>query len=278
MKQSDNRIQHDRLLNESSQSNGKKGKSLCCSLSSSWIKTFLIFFTSIITAIALAFIGLGIYLSVVRNPILPLLLGETAYVNTYLLICIGILLIVVCIFGFVAISKNDTPSLKLYATILALALILQFCAAAAAVIYYKLAYGWNADALILKMNNEYHLADTDTTRAVDDLQKQFRCCGARNYRDWHGTGFEIKSKIPLNKTSTITSVVPSSCCIGPHAECGRIIHPSNIYYKGCMSAITDELNSTLFIICIVLLALAVVELVGMILACCYWRAPKYTYS
>lgn len=73
--------------------------------------------------------------------------------------------------------------LEQYAIILALALILQFCAAAAAVVYYKLAYGWNTDVLIKKMNHEYHLADTDTTRAVDELQKQYRCCGARNYRD-----------------------------------------------------------------------------------------------
>lgn len=125
--------------------------------------------------------------------------------------------------------------LEQYAIILALALILQFCAAAAAVVYYKLAYGWNTDVLIKKMNHEYHLADTDTTRAVDELQKQYRCCGARNYRDWHGTGFEINSKITLNRTSTIPSIVPNSCCIGPHAECGKIIHPSNIYYKVCIN-------------------------------------------
>ncbi|VDM36221.1 unnamed protein product [Hydatigera taeniaeformis] len=243
----DNQVQHDRLLNENSQYISEKGKAPSCSLSSSWLKTFLIFFTAIMMGIAMAFIGLGIYLSLTRNPILPVLLGETAYVNTYLLICIGILLIVVCVFGFVAISKNEIKHLK------------WFCAATAAVVYYKLAYGWNTDALISKLHNEYHLADAVAARAVDDLQKQFRCCGARDYRDWYGTGFEITSKITSNRTSTIPSIVPNSCCIGPHAECGKIIHPSNIYYKGCMSAVTDELNSNLFIICVVLLGLAVVE-------------------
>ncbi|VDL61634.1 unnamed protein product [Hymenolepis diminuta] len=251
MERAENGTQHDRLLVENNQN---------------------------AVAIALAFIGLGTYFTVIRNPLLPLLFGEMVYINTYLFIGLGILLTIVCIFGFVAISRNVPPILRLYAIVLTIALILQFCAAAAALIYYRLALNWNAEALSYRMKNEYHLHDNDITRSVDELQKQYKCCGAWNYHDWQWSGLENNSKLAVSENSKTPSIVPNSCCIGPYPECGKIIHPSNIYYKGCILKITEELNSTLFIICVVLFGLAIVELVGVILACCYWKAPKHAYS
>ncbi|KAM3183460.1 hypothetical protein ACTXT7_010302 [Hymenolepis weldensis] len=118
-----------------------------------------------------------------------------------------------------------------YAIVLAIALILQFCAAAAALIYYRLALNWNAEALSYRMKNEYHLHDNDIARSVDELQKQYKCCGAWNYHDWQWSGFENNSKLALSENSKKPSIVPNSCCIGPYPECGKIIHPSNIYYK-----------------------------------------------
>uniref|UniRef100_A0A5K3EJE0 PRA1 family protein n=1 Tax=Mesocestoides corti TaxID=53468 RepID=A0A5K3EJE0_MESCO len=122
MRRPHQRIPHDPLLSHDEKSNQSKKKTSCCAFTPSWIKTFLIFFTLIIMvmfldsfmvqAIALAFIGLGAYFTVTRNSYLPMLLGELAYINNYLLIGIGILLSVVCIFGLVAISNNDPAVLK----------------------------------------------------------------------------------------------------------------------------------------------------------------------
>ncbi|VDN96005.1 unnamed protein product [Rodentolepis nana] len=231
MDRHENGTQRDRLLAENNQDSDVKNKSSCCSLTPSWIKTFLIFFTLIIMAIALAFIGLGIYFSIIRNPLLPVLMGETVYINTYLFIGLGILLVLVCIFGFVAISKNSPPMLKLYAIVLAIALILHLCVATAALLYYHFGMQWNAEALSNIMKNEYHLQDNDVTRAVDELQKQYKCCGSRNYHDWQWSGFENNSKLVTRENSSKPSIVPNSCCIGFYPECGKLTHPSNIYYK-----------------------------------------------
>nr|CDS27217.1 cd151 antigen [Hymenolepis microstoma] len=205
-------------------------------------------------------------------------MGETVYINIYLFISLGILLVLVCILGFVAISKNNPPILRLYAIVLAIAFILHLCVAAVALLYYHFAMNWNAETLFNKMKNEYHLQDNDVTHAVDELQKQYKCCGSWSYHDWQWSGFENNSKLETSENSKKPSIVPNSCCIGLYPECGKIIHPSNIYYKGCISKITEELNSTLFIICVLLFGLAIVELIGVILACCYWKAPKHAYN
>nr|VZI30743.1 unnamed protein product [Spirometra erinaceieuropaei] len=176
--------------------------------------------------IALSFICLGSYFTVVRNPRFPALLGELAFVNNYLMVSLGILLTIVCVFGFFAISNGKVQLLKWYAILLTICLIIQFGAVAAALCYFQASYAWNADRLTSIMVNEYEEAN----------EKVF------------------------------------------NARLGAIIHPSNIYYGGCMAAISDKLKETLFIILVVLLALAAVEFIGVILACCYWRAPKYAYE
>lgn len=129
------------------------------------------------------------------------------------------------------VCQNIQVLIFQYAIVLAVAFILQFCAAAAALIYYGWAFDWNADALSFKMKNKYHLQDDDITHAIDELQKHYKCCGAWDYHDWQHSGFENNSKSFANENSDKPSIVPNSCCIGPHADCGKIIHPSNIYYK-----------------------------------------------
>ncbi|BHF65165.1 hypothetical protein SprV_0200817400 [Sparganum proliferum] len=201
--------------------------------------------------IALSFICLGSYFTVVRNPRFPALLGELAFVNNYLM----------------------------YAILLTICLIIQFGAVGAALVYFQASYAWNADRLTSIMVNEYEEANEKVFNAVNGLQQEFQCCGSRNYRDWTRSRYAEKTygeKVDTN--STKPKRVPSSCCIGPYKNCGSIIHPSNIYYGGCMAAISDKLKETLFIILVVLLALAAVEFIGVILACCYWRAPKYAYE
>uniref|UniRef100_A0A0X3PP00 Tetraspanin n=1 Tax=Schistocephalus solidus TaxID=70667 RepID=A0A0X3PP00_SCHSO len=267
----------DRLITPQDGQKSLKKKS--CALTPSWVKTFLIFFTLIIMTIALSFICLGSYFTIVRNPRFPALLGEIAFINNYLMISLGILLTIVCIFGFFAISNGEVRLLKWYAILLTICLVIQFGAVGAALGYFQASYAWNADRLTSIMVNEYEETNEKIFNAVNGLHKEFQCCGSRSYRDWaHSLYAEKASGEKVNKNSTKPKHVPFSCCIAPYTNCGSIIHPSNIYYGGCMAAISDKLRETLFIILVVLLALAVVEFIGVILACCYWKAPKYAYE
>ncbi|CAH8529049.1 unnamed protein product [Schistosoma intercalatum] len=249
--------------------------SKCCSCTPSWVKTFLIFFTAIILLIALALIGLGVFLLVIRLPFVPVLLGEIAYLSHFLMFVVGGLLVVVCIIGFIGVSNGKSTLLLTFAWILFIILLIQFTTGILALCFSNILTEWLADRLMLTMQTLY-FRDTDgVDAAVDHIQQKFKCCGSRSYRDWTDSIFQNYSKRnEILPYPNYPLVVPDSCCVRSIKSCGTLPHPSNVYNEGCMESILLNLREQYYIICVVVLALVFVEFFGVILACCYSKAPK----
>ncbi|CAH8504114.1 unnamed protein product [Schistosoma turkestanicum] len=114
--------------------------------------------------------------------------------------------------------------------------------------------------------------------AVDHIQQKFKCCGSRSYRDWTDSVFQNHSKLnEIFPYPEYSLVVPDSCCVRSVKSCGTLPHPSNVYNEGCMESILLNLREQYYIICVVALALVSVEFFGVILACCYSKAPKMSH-
>ncbi|CAL8093113.1 unnamed protein product [Calicophoron daubneyi] len=253
----------------------------CCSCTPSWVKTFLIFFTSIIMLIALGLIGLGIYLFVVRYSFLPSLLGEVAYLTHFLLFVVGVLLIVACIIGFVGASNGKSKYLLGYAWLLTGILLLQLTTGILALCYSQFFQQWLAGNLRHTMQNSYGIGDPQVVEAVDIVQQKFKCCGSETYHDWRASMFQNSSEAETVGPEDPFSYgmrVPDSCCIRSSnrivQNCGALPHPSNVFHQGCMPAIFTRLRDRYYIICVVTLSLVFVELFGVVLSCCYSKTPK----
>ncbi|CAB4034589.1 CD151 antigen, partial [Paramuricea clavata] len=86
----------------------------------------------------------------------------------------------------------------------------------------------------LNAMNKYKILDKET-KAIDNAQKKYWCCGATRYYQWNET---VWFSIGTNKANTTVAdgnyklKVPDSCCKPPILErCGEVTHPSNINYK-----------------------------------------------
>ena len=99
------------------------------------------------------------------------------------------------------------------------------------------------------------------------LQSQFQCCGVESYTDWG-------SVLHFNETDS----VPDSCCTqdSTGASCGdgQLTDPTHIYEVGCLTALGTFVKENLIIVGIVGAAVIVLQLIGVIVACCLGRRMK----
>lgn len=71
--------------------------------------------------------------------------------------------------------------------------------------------------------------DQGRTKAIDQMQQEYKCCGAVRFEDWRQSLWISDQSNDLLFPPE-DRVVPDSCCITPTDLCGLRDHPSNIYY------------------------------------------------
>jgi CD151 antigen len=67
------------------------------------------------------------------------------------------------------------------------------------------------------------------TRAIDDMQQSFKCCGAVRFEEYRDSVW-VKSKRNDLIYEREDRLVPDSCCTSMSNKCGTSDHPSNIPY------------------------------------------------
>lgn len=67
------------------------------------------------------------------------------------------------------------------------------------------------------------------TRAIDEMQQEYKCCGAIRFEDWR-EGTWIRSRRKDLLMPPLGRLVPDSCCFSQTELCGQRDHPSNIPY------------------------------------------------
>ncbi|KAM7292599.1 CD151 antigen [Ixodes scapularis] len=162
----------------------------------------------------------------------------------------------------------------LYTFLLLLIFLLEAVAGVIAYVYEEQVWHELADSLNTTFIESYGI-DSSRTDAINDLQSSFKCCGANSYQDWQRSEWlRLKPRTP-NK-------VPDSCCKTTTSGCGGLVHPSNVYYDGCINALDEQIREHLIIVGAVGLGICLVQVFGMIFSCClylrlrdYRRHPQY---
>jgi CD63 antigen len=126
-----------------------------------------------------------------------------------------------------------------------------------------------------KSMKEYHHNKTEVIKAWNIAQTSLECCGITNYTDW-STAYD--PNYPL---------IPESCCKGGASDnCTQAITDKNlddatfaetiIYVHGCLPKVVADIAITR--IGQIGIALAIVELVGVVFACFMARSIRYSYE
>uniref|UniRef100_A0A8C8AGP6 Tetraspanin n=1 Tax=Otus sunia TaxID=257818 RepID=A0A8C8AGP6_9STRI len=100
--------------------------------------------------------------------------------------------------------------------------------------------------------------DKPSTEAVDELQKDFTCCGANNYTDW-----ATIERFKVNNT------VPRSCCRVNTTSCNVRPSPATVYEK--VRTPPSWMKKNILVVAAVALGIAFFEILGIIFACCLMK-------
>lgn len=213
------------------------------------IKFLLFGFNLIFVLAAIGLIAVGAYVQIKLKDYFELIEGSFSSAAA-LCIAVGVIIFFIAVFGCCGAFKENYCCTMIFAVLLFIIFVLEIAAGIA--------------GFVLRGKVEHYVEDyMDKTLANNDkvwdtVQKDFKCCGVRNYTDW----------TRANKTG-----IPVSCC--KVAGCKP---PDGIYKDGCLTKFTTWLEDKIYIVGAVGIALAFIQIVGILFACCLARAIKKEYE
>lgn len=238
----------------------------CCSCL--FLKYVLFIFNFLFWISGIVLLAIGIWLVQEKHHYIDLMESGTFPVSTYLLLASGGLIIIVGMIGCCGAAKDIRFLLLLYTLFLLLIFLLEALAGVLAYMYEGAIHEEIKRTLNKTMLENYYFS-IEKTKAIDDMQTTFQCCGAGSYQDWRYSRWLHEDTITVNKA-------PDSCCKSPSYQCASRDHPSNIYHKGCAKKLEDFFRENLFIIGSIGLGLCCLQILGILLACCLMQRIKKT--
>ncbi|KAM4570380.1 tetraspanin-33 isoform 2-T2 [Odontesthes bonariensis] len=224
------------------------------------VKYLLFIFNFLFWIISLVFVSIGVYARITKH-------AETALAclsvdPAIMLMVVGVLMFIITFCGCVGSLRENICLLQTLA-----AGILGFVFSDKA--RHKVTEIIN-DAIV------HYRDDIDLQNLIDFGQKDFDCCGALTYTDW-------SQNIYFNCSTTNPSrercAVPFSCCLISKDQkvintmCGHGMQEledleaaNHIHTNGCIDKLVNWIHSNLFILGGIALALAIPQLVGMLLS------------
>lgn len=224
------------------------------------LKILMLFFNLLFAVAGLAIFIVGILVQVRFSRYVDVL-GSEISKAPYVCIAVGAVIFIIAFFGCCGAWKENHCMMMTFATLMTLILILEVVATALAVVYKDQVKD------IVQHGLEDALPSYDTNeaarKAIDAIQKDLKCCGVSNYTDWNGT-------------------LPESCCY--ETTCNRTPSanskkfPKGVYDQGCLNALGQWCVDHLALLAGVAGALCVVEILGILFACCLARAINSQYE
>lgn len=228
-------------------------------------------------------LSLGLWLQMNRSPHIAILPTHTFLSASALCITAGAIILLVGFLGCCGTFYENQCMLIGYFIMLLLIFILEITAGTLAFMHKDELRAVIHKDLVLSIRREYKMgpeAQEAAKRApenlssdpeewwliMDSLQAELHCCGVNNYSDW----FNIRAWLTERR-------VPDSCCKQPEYGCGQL-EPRFWFERGCMSEIDYWFVKNMYILGVVGITVAVVQILGMIAAIilfCYIRNNKF---
>jgi len=199
----------------------------------------------------------------------------------FLFIIIGGIVFIVSFAGCIGALRENMCLLKFYSLCLLMFFLCEMALAALGFIFPTKVEGFLSGTLKDELIKNYR-DDLDFQNLIDQVQKDFKCCGISNdgYMDWTLNAYFNCTKIKEDNPSVERCGVPFSCCCptqncDPDGEefelmnrmCGFDIQSQvekeagkKIYTKGCIPTIKGLLDNNLYLIGGITLGVALMQL------------------
>eukprot|EP00795_Rhopilema_esculentum_P011421 gene11421-21621_t len=240
------------------------------------VKT-LMFVANVLFALAgLALIALAAYVRVEDNDYNSVFGKGGPFAPANIMIAAGVIVFIISFLGCVGAIRQskcmlimDTnPELAitkpgpkvLFIVCIVIVLLCETALIVLAFVYKSEAKKYATDAIVEAIRDTYgESGQSGITTAVNNIQTNFKCCGANNYTDWLGSKW-VKANPTLR--------VPKSCCADTNfASCQNASMPAtHIHSKNCVTELTDWAEKNLTMVGGLACGVVVIELLGIIFA------------
>lgn len=229
------------------------------------VKYLLFIFNFIFLITGIALISVGAYVHSQFTHYFDFV-GGSSLSAPILLIVVGSIISVVAFFGCCGACKENYCMIITFSVFLTIIFFLELGGGIAAYIYR----GQLSDIITKSMNEgmaNYNKTEyKGVTKTWDVVQNDFDCCGVTQYSDWEKT-----------EAFKVHKLYPSSCCIkGDTPGCGKA--KEDVHHKGCFKGFLAMAESKAVIVGGVGIGIAVVQVMGIVFACCFAYAIKREYE
>ncbi|XP_006859457.1 PREDICTED: CD63 antigen isoform X2 [Chrysochloris asiatica] len=180
------------------------------------------------------------------------------------IIAVGTFLFLVAFVGCCGACKENYYLMITFVVFLSLITLVEMAAAIAGYVFRDKVISEFKKGFQQQMQS--YPKDNITAPFLDEMQQNFKCCGAFNYTDWENIPL-----VPKNR-------IPDSCCVNVTKNCGVNFNVKDINTEGCVEKIGGWLRSKLLVIAAAALGIGFVEVLGIIFACCLVKSIRSGYE
>jgi CD63 antigen len=224
------------------------------------IKYLLFFFNLLWLALGVAILYFGIRITSFSGD-LHGIVENSIKTGAIVVLVAGSIIFLIAFLGCCGACKENSCMLTTYGGIILILVIVQ-CVGAYLAFHYRSKIEGDIKDGFQEQFRKYNTVDNDIRKAIQNIQKEFECCGYDSPNDY-------KSILGTNKW-------PASCCgesfdSNANATCSSGKSP---YSKGCIDAVSGILMKTLGGLGGVAIALVLIQLLIIVSACCLAREVR----
>ncbi|XP_012135120.1 CD151 antigen isoform X1 [Megachile rotundata] len=242
----------------------------CCSVN--FLKYVLHIYNMVLFLSGLVVGGIGIWTVISKHFYVSLMTTSTYPTLAYALIVAGVLAVIGSWLGCGGVASENRCVLLIYVFVVMLVFVLEAGVGALARLYEEQV----GPELKMNLNRtflENYSVRSRETNAIDQMQTEFKCCGALRFEDWLVSEWHKDEEVLREGR-----LVPDSCCKTQTFHCGKRDHPSNIHYTGCIYKFLETTKDHLIIVGAVGLGLSVLELFGIVLGSCLYIKLRHDFD
>ncbi|ESP04134.1 hypothetical protein LOTGIDRAFT_237549 [Lottia gigantea] len=189
----------------------------------------------------------------------------------YILIGFGGFMLLVSVFGCCGGIQKSRILLGLYIACLVIIFIGQITAGILAALYKTDVEHTIESNLLGVLENDYKPGRTKYTQPWDYVQVWLHCCGVHNYTDYKDIKFGVGQMVPLtccileNEDPNDPMPKNNTRC---QLEANQTVAGEFLKPLGCLDGVTNAIKEYDGILIGVAIGIAVIEILGILLACC----------
>jgi len=187
--------------------------------------------------------------------------ADSSFANVAVfLIIVGVIVFVIGFLGCCGAIKENYCMVTTFSVLLGIIFILEIVAGAIGFAYKKKVEEKATDAIARAVENYYNTDEPGAKKLMDWAQPYFKCCGSKD-----------KTYGAHTANGTCADNTPDTC--HPDKDCNAAK-----YDKTCEDGFIEFVKDNLVVIGAVALAVAFIQILGIVFACCLMKAIKGEYE